>query len=247
MRRALEYARGLGVTLAQHCEDGALACDGGHARGRVVEPAGHSRDAGGGRGGDGRPRHRPVRLDRRADALPAPVDGRLGRSGARGQGGGPAGDRRGGTSPLHPHRRRGRRLRPGVQGQPAVADRDRTWPRSRPALADGTIDAIATDHAPHTPEAKDLPLDQAPPGMLGLETALASGPRPSWTCPSPGSWPCCRGSRRPSPGSADAATAARSSPGRPANLCVFDPAATWTVDAGRLASRSRNTPYAGGS
>ena len=40
-------------------------------------------------------------------------------------------------------------------------------------LADGTIDAIATDHAPHPPEAKDLPFDQAPPGMLGLQTALA--------------------------------------------------------------------------
>ena len=49
------------------------------------------------------------------------------------------------------------------------------WPtsrRSRAGLADGTIDAIATDHAPHTPEAKEQPLDQAPPGMLGLETAL---------------------------------------------------------------------------
>ena len=34
-------------------------------------------------------------------------------------------------------------------------------------LADGTIDAIATDHAPHAPEAKDVPFDQAPPGMLG--------------------------------------------------------------------------------
>ncbi len=40
-------------------------------------------------------------------------------------------------------------------------------------LADGTIDAIATDHAPHPPEDKEAPLDQAPPGMLGLETALA--------------------------------------------------------------------------
>ena len=41
------------------------------------------------------------------------------------------------------------------------------------ALADGTADAIATDHAPHAPELKDLPFDQAPPGMLGLQTALA--------------------------------------------------------------------------
>ena len=43
----------------------------------------------------------------------------------------------------------------------------------RAGLADGTIDAIATDHAPHTQEAKEAPFDQAPPGMLGLETAMA--------------------------------------------------------------------------
>ena len=39
-------------------------------------------------------------------------------------------------------------------------------------LCDGTIDAVATDHAPHAPEAKDVPFDEAPPGMLGLQTAL---------------------------------------------------------------------------
>ena len=39
-------------------------------------------------------------------------------------------------------------------------------------LCDGTIDAVATDHAPHAPESKDRPFDQAPPGMLGLQTAL---------------------------------------------------------------------------
>ena len=42
----------------------------------------------------------------------------------------------------------------------------------RAGLADGTIDAIATDHAPHTQEVKEQPFDQAPCGMLGLETAL---------------------------------------------------------------------------
>ena len=42
----------------------------------------------------------------------------------------------------------------------------------RAGLADGTIDAIATDHAPHARETKEQPLDQAPPGMLGLETSL---------------------------------------------------------------------------
>jgi dihydroorotase len=43
----------------------------------------------------------------------------------------------------------------------------------RAGVADGTIDAVATDHAPHSPEVKDVPFDMAPPGMLGLETALA--------------------------------------------------------------------------
>ena len=40
-------------------------------------------------------------------------------------------------------------------------------------LCDGTIDAIATDHAPHAPESKDVPFDQAPPGMLGLRDGAA--------------------------------------------------------------------------
>ena len=43
----------------------------------------------------------------------------------------------------------------------------------RAALVDGTIDAIATDHAPHAAETKDVPFEEAPPGMLGVETALA--------------------------------------------------------------------------
>ena len=51
----------------------------------------------------------------------------------------------------------------------------------REGLQDGTIDAIATDHAPHVSETKEMPLDQAPPGMLGLETASAS-PWPISTC-----------------------------------------------------------------
>ena len=100
-------------------------------------------------------------------------------------------------------------------------------------LADGTIDAIATDHAPHTQEAKELPLDQAPPGMLGLETALALALTEldlpieqvlalmSWQparIARPGARP-----RRPLRVGADGGPAA--------DLCVIDPAATWTVDA----------------
>lgn len=110
-------------------------------------------------------------------------------------------------------------------------------------LRDGTIDAIATDHAPHPAALKEQPLDTAPPGMLGLQTAL----------------PLALGelgldlpevvallSWRPAAiaGVSDRhGTAVR--PGAIANLAVFDPEATWTVDATRLASKSRNTPYQG--
>ena len=111
-------------------------------------------------------------------------------------------------------------------------------------LADGTIDAIATDHAPHPPEDKERPLDQAPPGMLGLETALGVALARARHAARRRASPRCRGSRRRSPAS-PTATAARSSPAAPANLTVFDPDATWQVRPAALASRSRNTPYVG--
>jgi dihydroorotase len=110
-------------------------------------------------------------------------------------------------------------------------------------LADGTIDAIATDHAPHPTEAKERPIDDAPPGMLGLETALgvagAELDLPLADVLAAMSW-------KPA---AIAGVADRHGgpiePGRPANLTVFDPDETWTVKPAALASRSRNTPYAG--
>ena len=102
----------------------------------------------------------------------------------------------------------------------------------RAGLRDGTIDAIATDHAPHAPETKAAPFEEAPPGMLGVETALGgradharrAGPahvgrsdRRAVVAPGPRS----RASMPPL--EVRAATAARSRPGRPANLCVIDP------------------------
>jgi dihydroorotase len=110
-------------------------------------------------------------------------------------------------------------------------------------LADGTIDAIATDHAPHAPHQKEMPLDQAPPGMLGLETALALAitelDMPLGDIVAALSWKPAAiagvGDRHGRP----------VEPGEPANLTVFDPAAEWTVVPAKLASRSRNTPYAG--
>ncbi len=110
-------------------------------------------------------------------------------------------------------------------------------------LADGTIDAIATDHAPHPPEAKEAPLDQAPPGMLGLQTALSLAltelDMPIGDIVAALSWKPAAiagiGDRHGRPVVA----------GEPANLVVFDPTAEWVVVPARLASKSRNTPYAG--
>jgi dihydroorotase len=113
----------------------------------------------------------------------------------------------------------------------------------RAGLADGTIDAIATDHAPHTLEAKEAAFSEAPPGMLGLETALplALGELglPVEAVLALLSWKPARIA------GLDDAHGGPVAEGRPANLCVVDPAATWVVEPERLASRSRNTPYAG--
>ena len=112
-------------------------------------------------------------------------------------------------------------------------------------LVDGTIDAIATDHAPHPPESKEAPLDQAPPGMLGLETALAlaitelGALMPLAAIVAALSW-------KPAAIAGLAERHGRAiEPGAPANLTVFDPDHEWTVVPTKLASLSRNTPYAG--
>jgi dihydroorotase len=110
-------------------------------------------------------------------------------------------------------------------------------------LADGTIDAIATDHAPHTQDAKELPLDQAPPGMLGLETALALAltelDLPLERLLALLSWQpaAIAGLAAHHPTAVEV--------GQPADLCCFDPDQAWTVEPAALASLSRNTPYAG--
>ncbi|MGH9082321.1 MAG: dihydroorotase [Acidimicrobiales bacterium] len=240
MRRALDYARGLGVTLAQHCEDEKLADGGAMHEGAwssrlgvpgmpaVAEEAMVARDVALARLTGARLHFLhlstagSVDLVRRAKAEGLAV-----------------------TAEAAPHHL--------VLTDAAVAGFDPVFRVSPPlrgdddvaavraGLADGTIDAIATDHAPHAPEAKDVPFAEAPPGMLGLETALAVAlsVAPLERVLAVMSW-------RP------AAIAGLSDrhggpvvEGRPANLCVIDPAATWQVDAGRLASRSRNTPYDG--
>ena len=115
-------------------------------------------------------------------------------------------------------------------------------------LVDGTIDAIATDHAPHPPATKELPFEEAPPGMLGVETALAvtitrlveTGKLSLADALARLSWQPARIAGLDAAGHGLPVAA-----GNPANLCVIDPAATWVVEAERSASRSRNTPWAG--
>jgi dihydroorotase len=111
-------------------------------------------------------------------------------------------------------------------------------------LVDGTIDCIATDHAPHAVSEKEGEFDRAAFGIVGLETAVGllmdrlvkPGALPLTTL-------IARLSRDPArllrlPGGSLAA-------GAPADLTLLDPEAQWTIDPARLVSKSRNTPFGG--
>ncbi|MBN2493591.1 MAG: dihydroorotase [Deltaproteobacteria bacterium] len=127
------------------------------------------------------------------------------------------------------------KMNPPLRG-PGVCD------ALRAALADGTADALATDHAPHLPGAKRLGFARAPFGVIGLETALALTIEmihqglvdrmravALWT-----SGPARILGRE-----------ASLAPGGPADLILVDPEASWIVEPGKLRSRSANTPFKG--
>jgi dihydroorotase len=246
MRRALEYALALpGAVLAQHAEDRALAGDG-----HMHEGAWSSR-----LGIPGRPAEAESVIVGRDAALARLTGGRvhflhlstaaavdLVRTAKR--------DGLAVTAEAAPHHftltdAECASFDPVFKVHPPLrtaADVDAI----KAGLADGTIDAIATDHAPHTAEAKEQPFEEAPPGMLGLETALALT---LTELVEPGvlslaaalallSWQPAAIAGLPHHGRPI-------EPGSPANLCVIDPAATWAIDPSRLASRSSNSPYAG--
>ncbi len=240
MLRALDYARGLGVTLAQHCEDDRLVGGGSMHEGSwssrlgipgvpaAAEEAMVARDLALVRASGARMHFLhlstagSVALLRAAKAEGLPV-----------------------TAEATPHHltltdAECAAYDPVFKVNPPLRS-DRDAAALRAAVGDGTVDAVATDHAPHAPEAKDVPFDEAPPGMLGLETALAV------TVAAVGleralaamSWhPATIAGLDDRHGGPVAA-------GSAANVCVFDPGARWTVDPARLASRSRNTPFAG--
>jgi dihydroorotase len=242
MRRALEYAGDLGIILAQHCEvarltEGAVMHEGECCSHlglpgwpAVAEEIMVSRDI------DlvrltGTPMHflhlstrRSVELVRAAKAEGLPI-----------------------TAEVTPHHlsltdEMLMGYDPTFKVNPPLRTRS-DIEALKEGLADGTIDALATDHAPHSRESKELPLDQAPPGMLGLQTALgvalAHLDLPLADVLGALSW-------KPAAIAQIADRHGRPvAVGEPANLTVIDPDQVWQVAPESLASRSRNTPYVG--
>lgn len=253
MRRALTYAQPLGVTLAQHCEDESLA-----QGGTMNEGASSSR-----LGLTGRPaiaeelmvmrdielvrltgcsmhflhlsteRSIALVLEARAQGLPVTCE----------------------VAPHHftldetacetfdPEFK----VHPPLRTAADVA-------ALRAALRAGAIDAVATDHAPHTPESKDMAFDEAPPGMLGLEQAAGltlealggaeADPLVFFSVLSRGPARVAQ-LRDQDVRVGHSAHGGAISVGEDANLVIFDPNASYVVDRDTLASRARNTPYHG--
>ncbi len=243
MRRALEYASMFGMPVIDHCEDPSLKGDGvvhEGARG-AARPARHSRR------GRGVMVERDI-VARRAHRRPRPHRAHeraaVAARRARRQGARRARDLRGHAAPLRAHRRgagRARRLRHERQDESAAARGGRPRRAARGPRATASIDAIATDHAPHHADEKALEFDRAPFGIVGLETAVSlcldrlvhAGVDRAGR----GSSSCCRPTRRASCG----CRAARSPRAAPADVTVLAPDATRDRSARRRCDRNRRT------
>lgn len=244
MRRALEYASALDVILAQHCEDTALAAGGLMNEGRLSSHLGLA----------GQPAAAEEVMVGRDLALCALTGARmhflhLSAAGSVARVRQAKADGLAVTAEAAPHH--------FTLTDEAVISYDPVFKVNPPlrrtadvaavkaGLADGTLDAVATDHAPHPQEAKEASFEEAPPGMIGLDAALSlSLTELGLAVPAVLallSWQPAAiagiGDRHGRPVLA----------GEAANLCVFDPAARWTLDPARSGSRSRNSPYAGRS
>lgn len=130
------------------------------------------------------------------------------------------------------------------------------------ALAAGDIDAVVSDHTPHSVEDKEVPFDEATPGASSLQWTLAlaltdltlrteGGASPDPSAPAGATVPIGLAeliaalSWKPAQILNGTAAAGRIEPGSVADLVVIDPTASWVLDAARGASRSRSTPFAG--
>ena len=111
-------------------------------------------------------------------------------------------------------------------------------------LRDGTIDAIASDHAPHSVEEKARPLARAPSGMIGLETSLAVALTQLYHTKKM-DLPAIIRRMSTNPSHILRLHRGHMSLGVTADLTVFDPDEEWTIDAEQFASKARNTPFDG--
>ena len=111
-------------------------------------------------------------------------------------------------------------------------------------LKDGTIEILATDHAPHAPEKKMRELDLAPFGVIGLETLV---PIVATHLIDPGhlSWPEAIRKLTINPAQLLGISKGTLRPGADADVTLIDPTARWTIDPSQFRSRSRNCPFAG--
>jgi dihydroorotase len=111
-------------------------------------------------------------------------------------------------------------------------------------LADGTLDVIATDHAPHAQEKKIQELDRAPFGILGLETALGLVVT---RLIEPGhlDWPTALAKMTVNPARILGIPRGTLGIGAEADITIIDPHVRWTVDPHQFRSKSRNTPFSG--
>lgn len=252
MRRALTYAKPLGVRLAQHCEDERLAGEGSMNEGAL---SGHL-------GLAGRPALaeelmvlRDIELVRLTGAPLHLLHLSTGRSvalacAARDEGL-PI------TFEVAPHHltldeAACATYDPVFKVHPPLRTRGDVA-ALRDALRRGVVDAVASDHAPHAPELKDLAFDEAPAGMLGLEQAAALTLEALGPSPDPRLFfqVLSRGPaqiaqlRRDDVRLRHSAHGASMVAGEDANVTVFDPTSEWRVDRHALASPSMNTPYHG--
>jgi dihydroorotase len=111
-------------------------------------------------------------------------------------------------------------------------------------IKDGTIEILATDHAPHAPEKKMRELDQAPFGIIGLETLV---PITTTYLIEPGhlSWSEAIRKLAINPAQLLGIPKGTLRAGAEADVTLIDPSTTWTIDAARFRSKSRNCPFAG--
>ena len=174
LRKALQYQRLAGGILCLHEEDPTLSGRGVMHEGEVAARLGLAGIPSDLRVDADRPRRRPRRLRGRPHPHPAPQRPRVGRGDRRRQGARRADH--GEASPHHlalTHDALLERLDTRLKMNPPLRSED-----DRQALIagllDGTIDCIATDHAPHAREEKEVPFEEAPMGTTGLETAFAA-------------------------------------------------------------------------